>query len=253
MRSLTLTAILFISFQFLFSCKKNNSETPSKGAISGTVALWTDKSTKLTDASGVVVTLSNLPGKTATTNSNGQYRFDDIPFDQYDLVFTKSGYGTYKIFGLSHARPAGSPAQPVVTTIPSVQLGAFSTTNITSHTFLLNLFNAGPGVSYTYSVSPPPSTSNRGYVRAFLSTSSSVSSTNYMAYSTVRSVLSNPATGGFSIEELNGFGFSSGETVYIKLYGDSFVSNDYTDPATGKRIFPNLNSTSAPAISFIVP
>jgi hypothetical protein len=115
------------------------------------------------------------------------------------------------------------------------------------------LYNAGPGVSYTYTVSPNPSVSNRGYVRAFLSTSPSVSSSNYTAYSTVRSVLSSPATGGFSLEELNGFGFTSGQTVYIKLYGESFISNDYTEPLTGKRIFPNLSTTSAPAISFVIP
>ena len=254
MRLVISFGLFFITTQLLFSCKKNSTEPSTKGAISGTVTLWTDKSSSLNDASGVIVTIGNLPGKTFTTGANGQFRFEDIPFDQYDLVFTKQGYGTFKIFGITHTRPTGSSVSlPVVTNIPSIQMGAQSTTNVLSHTFLLNLYNAGPGVSYTYTVSPNPSVSNRGYVRAFLSTSSSVSSSNYTAYSTVRSVLSTPATGGFSLEELNGFGFTSGQTVYIKLYGESFISNDYTEPLTGKRIFPNLSSTSASAISFVIP
>jgi len=245
----------FLLFSLVFiSCKKDNNNTVTKGAITGTVTLWNDKTTSQTDASGVLVTIANLPGKTFTTSANGQFRFDDITFDNYDLVFTKAGYGTFKIYGVSHAKPSGSTGTTQITTVvPAIQMGAQSTTTITAHTLVSTTFNGNPGVSYSYSVSPAPSGSNRGYVRAFLSTSSSVSNTNYTAYSAVRSVLSSPANGGFSLEELNGFGFSSGQTVYIKLYGESFVSNDYTDPSTGKRVFPNLNTTSATAISFIVP
>lgn len=246
---------LFMLLSFVFiSCKKDNNNTVTKGAITGTITLWNDKTTSQTDASGVVVSIANLPGKTFTTSANGQFRFEDVPFDTYELVFTKAGYGTFKIFGLSHAKPSGSSGTtPVTTIVPAIQMGAQATTTITTHSFTSTTFNGSPGVSYSYGVSPSPSASNRGYVRAFLSTSASVSNTNYAAYSAVRSVLSSPANGGFSLEELNGFGFSSGQTVYIKLYGESFVSNDYTDPSTGKRVFPNLNATSATAISFIVP
>jgi hypothetical protein len=60
-------------------------------------------------------------------------------------------------------------------------------------------------------------------------------------------------SGGFTASELYAMGFSTGQTVFIKLYGDSYQSNDYDDPLTGKTVFPNLNQASAAAISFIMP
>ena len=60
------------------------------------------------------------------------------------------------------------------------------------------------------------------------------------------------ATDGFSNDELTGFGFSKGQTIYIKAYGESVKGNDYDDPNLRKRIFPNLNATSAAHIFFVM-
>jgi hypothetical protein len=60
-------------------------------------------------------------------------------------------------------------------------------------------------------------------------------------------------SGGFTNDELFAMGFASGQTIYVKVYGESYISNDYTDPLTGKRVFPNLNANSAAPINFVIP
>ena len=54
-------------------------------------------------------------------------------------------------------------------------------------------------------------------------------------------------------EDFYKLGFTGGSTVYIKAYGESFISSDYLDLATGKRVFPNLNATTVDAVPVILP
>lgn len=243
-------AIAVIALTLITSCGKDDS-TPAvlTGTLRGSVQVWNDKTTSLTDKSGVTVTIESLSGKSTTTAADGSFQFTDLPYDTYDLTFSKSGYGTRKIFGV---KLSGTTSGTTVT-IPTVQFGALSTTSVTALAIVNATYNGGPGVTYSYSVSPTPSTSNRGYVRAFLGTTNAVSGTNYTAFSTLNSVLNNNINGGFTASELYAMGFTTGQPVFIKLYGDSYQSNDYDDPVTGKTVFPNLNPTSAPAVQFIVP
>ena len=104
-----------------------------------------------------------------------------------------------------------------------------------------------------YSVSPTPTATNRGYVRYFLSTDKGVSNTHYKYTSSVLSVLNNNTTGGFTKEDLLTAGFTSGQTVYLRLYGDSVQSNAYTDPNVGIAVFPNSNPNTVAAVSFVMP
>ena len=232
------------------SCSKDES-TPSvlSGTLRGSVQVWNDKTTSLTDKSGVTVTIENISGKTTSTAADGSFQFADLPYDTYDLAFSKSGYGTRKVFGV---KLSGTTSGTTVN-MTTVQFGALSTTTITSLSIVNNTYNSGPGVTYSYSVSPVPSTSSRAYVRAFLGTTNAVSNTNYTAFSTLNSASNNNVNGGFTASELYAMGFTAGQTVFIKLYGDSYQSNDYDDPLTGKTVFPNLNPTSPAAVQFIVP
>jgi hypothetical protein len=248
--SKALLVLITVSFILTTGCSKDeDSPATLTGILRGSVQVWNDKTTSLTDKSGVTVTIENISGKSTTTAADGSFQFADLPYDTYDLTLTKSGYGTKKIFGVK----LSGTASGTTVNIPTVQFGALSTTTVTSLTLNTTTYNGGPGVSYTYNLSPVPTSSNRGYVRAFLGTTNAVSGTNYTAYSTLNSALSNNVTGGFTASELYGFGFTAGQPVFIKLYGDSFQSNDYDDPITGKTVFPNLNTTSPTPITFIVP
>lgn len=248
LRMLLLLTTIFIVL--ITGCSKDEDSTaPLTGVLRGSVQVWNDKTTSLTDRSGVTVTLDNISGKSTTTAADGSFQFSDLPYDTYDLSFTKSGHGAKKIFGVK----LSGTASGTTVNIPTVQFGALSTTTVTSLTLNNTTYNGGPGVSYTYNLSPVPTSSNRGYVRAFLGTTNAVSGTNYTAYSTLNSALSNNVTGGFTVSELYAMGFTAGQPVFIKLYGDSYQSNDFDDPVTGKTVFPNLNPTSPAAILFIVP
>lgn len=242
----SLGLLIMLSPIVLSSCGSDDNPTPqpSKGTISGTIDAYDDKTTSVADRSGFTVTLGST-GKSATTDAAGKFSFADVSYDNYDLVISKTGYGTFKVFGVA--------LQSSSVNIPTITMGAVSTTTVSNLTYNNNQYNGGAGASYIYSTSPTPTASSRGYTRAFLSTANSVSNTNYSAFSAVRSNASNNVNGGFTADELYGFGFKSGQTVYLKLYGESLFSNSYLDPGTGKTVFPNLNSSSPAAISFIVP
>jgi hypothetical protein len=63
----------------------------------------------------------------------------------------------------------------------------------------------------------------------------------------------NPYEVTLSQNDLLNAGFSSGQTLYVKAYGDSFWSNEYFDPELDRKVFPNLNKNAAAAVSFVVP
>ncbi len=238
-----------LSLLWLGSCSSTSTQTPTPagGALSGSVQLWDDKTTTLTDNSGVSVTVDDLTGTNITTDATGKYMFPSLAYGLHDLTFRKTGYGTYRLFGVSNTTTA------TATVLPVIQLGKLATTAVTSLSVVAMSYNGVPGVSVLYSVSPTPTPVNRGYVRYFLSTDKNVSNTNYQYASPVLSVLNNAVMGGFSREDLLTAGFMSGQTIYLSLYGDSVQSNSYSDPNVGLRVFPNTNGTTIPAVSFIMP
>lgn len=230
------------------SCKKEAvSNIPTAGKLSGTVQTWDDKLNNTTDRSGVTVTITNLTNVSAVTDANGRYSFENIAFDLYDLSFNKAGYGTFKVFGVSHTSNNSS------TELPLVGLGRTSTTSVTALSVNGNTINGEPGVTFNYDISPAPSTASRAFVRYFLGTTASVSNSNYVAFTDVLNFSNLSNVTGFTQSQLLGWGFTSGQTVYAKMYGDSFKSNEYTVPNTGITIFPNINPVSAPPVSFVVP
>ncbi len=99
LRTLLILTTIFIVL--ITSCSKDeDSPAPATGLLRGSVQAWNDKITSLTDRSGVTVTLENIPGKSTTTAADGSFQFADLTYDTYDLIFTRSGYGTKKIFGV---------------------------------------------------------------------------------------------------------------------------------------------------------
>ena len=244
-------------FRSISGCSKTNDNQPAQetGTISGTIKLYDDKTNALANASGVTVSIIGNQNKFAVTSSDGKFSIEGLPFDNYDLSFSKTGYGTYKIFGLEHQKQSNTPARNASTTQITrvINLGAVSTSSVTSLSAIDAIFNGAPGIEYSYTITPVPNSSNRGYSRAFLDKNKNVSPNNYLAFSEIKSVISNNAIGGFTAEDLYGLGFNSGDSIYVKIYGESFYSNDYTDPASGKRVFPNLNAVSAEATGFKVP
>lgn len=230
----------------LFSCSNNDNEpTPAtKAAISGSVILY-DEGTTLLDKSNMnVKVLETTPLIQTTTNAEGKFVLSEVPFGTYTLEYSKAGFGSYKKTGVVHGTNGQATA---ISTIPS--LGQLSTTTVTNVT--ASVLNNQVKLSIT--TNPAGNTANRRYVRYFLSTSSQVSATNYTYFSAVFVAQINPFEKTITQSELLSAGFTSGQQVYLRAYGDSFWDNAYDDPAISKRIFPNLNGTTVAATSFVVP
>ena len=244
---LSVAAVLFVT-----SCDDENPPSiPTIGNLIGSVQTFDDKTASTGDNVGVLITASNLTGQTftATTNNLGRYTFDDLPFDNYQFEISKDGYGTLRVFGISHVKTSDGSS----TNVQNITFGKKSTTTVTKLSFRNFLYNGEVGVSFEFGLSPVPTPSNRAFVRYFLGDFADVSNTKFKAKSDVINFSNLSANTGFTREKLLEMGFTSGQTVFVRMYGESFISNNWEDPTSGLEVFPNINPNTVAAVSFIVP
>jgi hypothetical protein len=236
--------LMFILAIATVSCSSDdsNNDPITKANITGSVNLYDEGTTLLDESNMLVKVVGTNPLITALTNSNGQFVLEDVPFGTYTIEYEKEQYGVFKKFNFSHQGNANA-----ITEIPS--LGKTSSTEITD--LLVNIVNGQ--VVFSITTSPAGNNSNRRYVRYFLSTSATVGNSNYMYHSPTFISQINPYQSTLTQTELINAGFTSGQTVYVKAYGESYWSNEYLDVNLNKKVFPNLNTVSANAVSFIVP
>jgi hypothetical protein len=227
------------------SCSKDEDQNPApitKANIVGSVNLYDEGTTQVVNSNMTVKVEGTTPSISATTDANGKFTLSDVPFGTYTIIYEKSGFGTYKRFDLAHANSG-----TVITNAPS--LGEVSTTQITDLEANVN----GKDVILSVTTNPSGSNGNTRYVRYFLSTDSNVSNENHTYFSPGLVSQINPKEITLSNNDLTNAGFSAGQTVFVKVYGDSFWSNEYNNPDLGRNIFPNLNMSTTNSVSFIVP
>jgi hypothetical protein len=232
---------------FALACSKDDepAQPATTATISGSVMLY-NEATTLVEKNGMTVTVEgSSPVLSATTGTDGRFSIANVPFGNKTLVFSKTGFGTFKIFNIDHKSNNGLGT----TLTNTVSLGQLSTTTIT------DLDGAAVAGDFVVNPTTAPAASNGApkYVRLFFHTANTVSNTVYTRYSDVYNIRINPGNITLTKTYLNGLGFTSGSTVYVRAYGESFWSNNYTDPTLNRDVFPNQNVTSAPAIAMIVP
>lgn len=238
--------IVLLSVVFIgTSCGGDDDENitppnPTSGDIKGSVNLYDEGTTQI-DNSNMTIKVEGT-SKSGTTDASGDFTISDVPFGTYTLVFEKTGFGTFKKFGIAHNK-----GLTIITESPS--LGEKSTTSITN--LSVNIENDKITIGTT--INPEASIGNKRYIRYFFSTSNDVSSANFEAVLETIVAEITPYNLNLTKESLESLGFQSGQTVYVKCYGESFWSNKYDDPDAGRTIFPNVNMTSADAVSFEVP
>ncbi len=235
--------ILFsLLLNFTIACGDDDDPLPNPPSadISGQVKLF-DEGTDEISASGMNVTAEGLRIEDLT-DENGRFQLTEVFLGPVVLVYEKSGYGTFKTFIDDFDEDLN------LTEVPS--LGKISQTDVITNSVTIE----GMEVRIA-SVTTGTNTPVR-YLRYFFSTRNDVSAENFDAF-LERPVESDPAVNPASYEitgqELNDLGFSSGSTVYARVYGDSFYSSDYDDPVLGRRIFPNLFEDTAQSVQFEVP
>ena len=212
---------------------------PPSASISGQVSLF-DEGTGSEPNSAMEVRADGLRIEDMTDNE-GRFELNNVFLGQVTLVYEKEGYGTYKVFIDDLTEDI------TLTEIPS--LGKKSQTDVITNSVTVQ----GTDVNIA-SVTSGTNTPSR-YLRYFFSTRSDVSADSYDVFlGPIESDPgANPAVLTITSQQLTDLGFSQGTTVYARVYGDSFYSNDYDDPFEGKRIFPNLMDDTAQSVQFQVP
>lgn len=240
--------LLLVACLSLVSCYSGNDPsadaTPNAADVTGSVFLYDEGVSRVANDNLTVMVENSNPMKSALTDAEGRFVIPDVPLGTFNLVFKKNGYGTFKLFDVVHTadnRPT------VLSSIPS--LGAISTTQVTS----LNSSVTANLVTIEATTSPAGSMASTRYLRFFLHSAANVSDVFYSAYLPTLVSRINPYVKTFTKAELNALGFASGTTVYVRVYGDSYWSNQYDDPELDRRVFPNLNDKAASAVSFVVP
>ena len=236
---------LMLGLVIVASCKKDDDTppVPAKADIFGYVSLY-DEGVNQLDNSGMKVYIDGAEDMdSSTTDSESKFIIKGVTLGTYGVVYEKEGYGTHKIYNVKLEKAE----EHVSLNTPS--LGKLSTTKVVS----LSASVEGADVVLTYETDPAGNSNSPRYIRYFFDDNSGVSSSVYKHHTVVFEIKDSPHERKFNITNLIDMGFKSWETVYVKVYGDSFWSNDYDEPSLGMRIFPNLNMTSADEVSFVMP
>lgn len=240
----------YLSFSLIIllgisSCNEDKVPTAAlitKANINGSVNLYDEGTTQVDNSNMTVKVEGTSPSISAITDGDGKFTLTDVPFGTYTLVYEKLGFGTFKKVDIEHLNNATA-----ILNTPS--LGEISTTQITN----LEANVTGNDIIISVTTNPAGSNGNRRYVRYFLDTDSNVSNETYSYYSPGLISQINPYEILLSQNDLTNAGFSSGQTINVKVYGDSFWSNEYDDPDLGRKVFPNLNMTSISSVAFVMP
>ncbi len=235
----------------LQGCTKKTTSTEALplpvASIQGTVALYTSSGTLAGSPYGVTVSLGDGPALTTTVDSTEAYSLSYIPQGVYTLTFSQPGYSSYKIYNSNIL--AGSTAIQYST----VNLYAPSATTIT------NLAAQSSYGSYTITgkINPPIPGNFQESIVFFLSTSDTVSPTNYISsiYLPYTNTSAN-SVGTFneSLGDLYSY-FPSGSTVYAVAYASYATPayGSYINPATGKTSYTGLSAIPSNTISIPLP
>lgn len=236
--------LLFITGIFFSSCSIGGDVTPpakTSGKLTGSVTLYNERDS-LVASDGMTISIEGTSLSTIT-GTDGKFAFSDLPFNTYNFIYSKTGYGTFKLFKFRYS--VDSP----FAVIPNQLLGESSGTTVTSLTTTVTT----DSVLISYRVSPEPTSTQKASIRLFFSTDAAVSSTQYMGFSKISIFGHSPSHTGFTKTDFYDMGFTSGQTIYVRCYGDSYFSNTYGDPVSSIKIFPNVNTTTVGAESFVLP
>lgn len=222
------------------------------GTLSGFVALINADGGEPVNRSGVVVSIDGM-SQSATTDSTGMWSIANLTTGIYTLTYSKAGYadtksiqvqfvggGARNIGVVNMCEPPAFGVDSVWTRMPkggdsnSVYLGVLANNSITGPYKVILFFGNAQNVSWKPSTYQTASAENMLF-KAGLDSSS------------IRLQPINLATDGYS--------FDSGDTVYAAVYMATAgtTNSSYTDLATGKTVYTDIDTSSAKVIQFVVP
>lgn len=248
-------SLLVISVILFFSCKKatqgptgsqgpaGQNGSPLKGNLAGFITFYDQYGNKVKADTSLAVSIA---GTSYITKSDtlGRFIFKNIYTGEYNLYFTSVNYGRGGIVGQSFSGN-GTLYCPMISVS---QIPSFSITNTQAVPSGMNIV-----LSYTVNTAY---TANRK-IAIYADNNAGVSNQHF------RFLTTGFITSGVTTYTLNlvqalftSNGFTSGQTVYLKLYPaayNAFSSSMYEDTITGQTIYNALNTSGGASASFMMP
>lgn len=213
------------------------------GSLIGSIALFDLNGNSVANLSNTQITLEGK-NVTAKTDSTGRWKLQGVAEGTYTLVFSKNGYGSRKIINYHFAG------------IDSVDVGLTSLYQYPGYwIYNLSPVSTVSGISIYGRFIGSWSLSYRN-IRLFFGKSLSVSS-DPAQYVFSAGIALDPSASEFytsiSQQILTDNGFASGKEIFVAAYSEGFIPNSYTDPVTGRQIYPNINPNISNRINVTIP
>jgi hypothetical protein len=228
----------------LMGCQEDTIiEAGPKGTLRGYVEL------DGTGSRGANVTITiegTVPQVSVTTNGDGKFSVENLPTGTYDIVFKKSGYGTYKLVGYSFAG-GNIPANVTVVLfrLPNVKIKELS--------MVASKSGSTWRVDGTALLEMTQPRDWPGKLRYYISKSPTVSSTFYEETGIVTTDVFTQSAAKFH-HEINSRRFDPGSDVYFIAYPCTDDASKYIDIKTGNMIYCSIDIAGAsPVKAFKVP
>jgi len=205
--------------------------------------------------SSIIVSIDSTT-KQATTDANGYWYITGVETGTYDLTFSKAGYATTRLVQVQFTGGAIDSGKDVGTVYlcapPSFSVKTLSKlSTLRSDSTTVHL-----GVQLTDSTVSGPYSPYRVFL-FFGNSSVSSSPSNYQSVATYAMSFHNgvdTTTIKLTPATFAAAGFAAGDSVSVVAYVANVGPNNssYLDPATGKTIYNNINSTPSNVISLVV-
>ncbi|HYF71014.1 MAG TPA: carboxypeptidase regulatory-like domain-containing protein [Ohtaekwangia sp.] len=236
--------IKFLSLLLVFGCGEQEIiQIPLQGSLEGIVIGY-----GLEPIEGVTITIEGKdPLIVRTSDSNGKFTVDDLETGTYNLVYTKPGYGTFKMLGYSFV--GGSiPAKlnTLMVELPNVNIVGFNAQ------IEIDSYFGDAALNGSVLIEHLEQEYEEGHFRYYISNSPDVSPTQFKVTGLLDYYFSDVSSYDFSLPIKNLF--PSGSTLYMVVYPvRGYEDYSYMDLSTGKQLFPAMNPQGSEVLSFLVP
>jgi len=236
---------------FLGSCKGTTGPAGPllTGTLTGFVKLINVDGTPQTDQSGVTISVTGTKD-TATSDVNGKFELKNVETGTYEIDYSKSTYGSYKMQAVTFAS-GGDGALPPVT------LGAIPV----SSPIPVIKATSSSGVSVTVSGSITTAATSVQFYMVYMGKSSNINPLDPTTYINSQAAQINAQSSAFqtsaiwSLSNLRSLGIINSTTpnLWFVCYPYNPNGSSYTDIYTNITVYPAVTSQGSSAVSASTP
>jgi hypothetical protein len=216
------------------------------GNLTGFVEMANEYGTELSTFAGVTVAIEGTSHQ-AVSDVDGKWLISDLPMGTYNLVFAKAGFGTCRKYAFEVAGEGTAYAgKAYLSQMPSFTITTAQADSVDTAT-----------VRISCTVTPMGLQNKKRGVAVFIGTDSSVASdpSTHQGFAGTKIDASWDNFWWHVPWRLSIGQKTSGTQLYMVVYASSYpyYYSSYTDPSTGKTVYPCLSVASSNVVQFTVP